>query len=59
MRKFIITRDINDHLKAGDIISRKFLCWMQDYSSGDQWINCAVLGVGFFKIGIHDVKEVL
>jgi hypothetical protein len=59
MRKFIITRNINEHLKIGDTVSRNQLCWMQDYSSGKQWINCAVLGVGFYKIALNDVKEVL
>ena len=58
MRKFIITRDINDHLKAGDIVSRTNLCWMQDYSTGEQWITVGGLGVGFFRIGLNDVKEV-
>ena len=59
MRKFIITRNINDHLKAGDIVSRTHLCWMQNWDTGAQWINCAVLGVGFFRIGLNDVKEVI
>ena len=59
MRKFIITRDINDHLKAGDIVSRNNLCWMQNWDTGVQWINCVVQGAGFFKLDIDDVKEVL